>query len=187
MSPSFALIPVLTVMAAVLVAAVTDVWKFRVYNALTLPLLATGLIYHLATGGMAGLGGSLLGMLVGFGVLILFYVMGGVGAGDVKLMAGVGAWLGMPLIFYVFLASSLAAGVYAVGLLVLYRGLGETWINIQIILHRVLALGRYLGADDHLENELKRSDRRQRTIPFAAMMAVGFVVLLVWVWKTGKP
>ena len=96
------LIPASIVLLASLVAAVLDVWKFKVYNALTVPLLLTGLAYHTMASGLQGLQGSLMGSLFGFAVLIVFYAMGGIGAGDVKLMAAVGAWLCMPLTFYVF-------------------------------------------------------------------------------------
>ena len=110
--------PAVVVIVAALIAAATDIWKFKVYNALTLPLLLGGLIYHAATAGWAGLANSALGLLFGFAILLLFYAMGGMGAGDVKLMAAIGAWLGMPMTFYVFIASGLAGGVYAVALLV---------------------------------------------------------------------
>src|SRR5207248_5751947 len=97
---------VIVVLAFVAITAVTDVWKFKVYNALTLPLLCSGLIYHGLAGGAAEFTESFLGALFGFGVLLAFYIMGGMGGGDVKLMAAVGAWLGMPQTFYVFIASS---------------------------------------------------------------------------------
>src|SRR5262245_459195 len=106
-------IPVTVALTAALVGAVTDVWKFRVYNAMTLPLFFTGLVYHGATGGVSGLTNSLVGGLFCFLVLILPYGMGLMGAGDVKLLAGVGAWLGLPGAIVAFVVSSLAAGVYA--------------------------------------------------------------------------
>jgi prepilin peptidase CpaA len=171
-------IPLAVVLVGVLIASVTDVWKFKIHNALTLPLLATGLIYHGAVGGWAGLGNSVLGMLFGFGCLVVFFVMGGMGAGDVKLMAAVGAWLGMPLTLSVFIASSLAAGAYAVVLLTLGRNLSETWTNLQLLWIRVSLLGRHLGGENRVEAGVLRADRRRRMIPFAAMIAVGLIALL---------
>src|SRR5438552_1328783 len=82
---------------AALIAAVTDVWKFKVYNLLTLPLLASGLLYHAINGGTPGLAGSVVGALAGFGLMILLYTIGGMGAGDVKFVTALGAWLGLPL------------------------------------------------------------------------------------------
>src|SRR5262249_39667660 len=140
------------------------------------------------TDGWAGLSDSALGVLLGFGVLLVFYLMGGMGAGDVKLMAGVGAWLGAGLTLAVFLASALAAGIYAVVLILLYGSLRETALNFRIIWHRISAAWRYFGAEDNVEVGLNRPDRRRRVIPFAAMMAIGIVSLLVLGWMLkGQP
>ena len=174
-------VPVIVVLVAALVAAATDIWKFKVYNALTLPLLVSGLLYHAFR---AELADSLLGVLFGFASLIVLYIIGGMGAGDVKLMAAVGAWLGMPLTFYVFIASSLAAGVYSIGLVVWTGQVGETAVNLQILWLRLASVGRYLGSDDKVESEVRRSDRRKRIIPFAAMVAIGLVATLIWIKNT---
>ncbi len=174
-------VPVIVVLVAALVAAATDIWKFKVYNVLTLPLLVSGLLYHAFR---AELADSLLGVLFGFAALIVLYIIGGMGAGDVKLMAGVGAWLGMPLTFYVFIASSLAAGVYSIGLVVWTGQVGETAVNLQILWLRLASVGRYLGSDDKVESEVRRSDRRKRIIPFAAMVAIGLVATLIWIRNT---
>jgi prepilin peptidase CpaA len=173
-------VPLVVVVVATLMAAVTDVRRFKVYNTLTIPLLLSGLVFHGVTEGFAGVSGSLLGALLGFASLLVVYVLGGMGAGDVKLMAGVGAWLGIPLTFYVLLASCLAAGAFAVGLLVLSRSASETWVNLQLLMLRVSTVGRHLGSENRLETELKRADHRRRLIPFAAMIALGVVATYLW-------
>jgi prepilin peptidase CpaA len=180
-------LPVGVVIAAVLVTTVTDVREFKIRNLVTLPLLVSGLLYHGLVGGWAGLGSSFLGAVFGFGVLIALYIMGGIGGGDVKLFAAVGAWLCMPLTFYVFIATALAAGVYALAVILLYGTLGETWLNLQILGRRLWAIGRYLGFDDEVETVVRRADRRRRIIPFAAMIAVGTLVTFAWVWFHGVP
>ena len=180
-------LPVTIVLVASLAAAVTDVWKFKVHNLLTLPLLLSGLVYHALAGGAPGLAGGVLGALFGFFSLVGFYVLGGMGAGDVKLMAAVGAWLGMPLTLYVFLASALAAGCYAVVLIVACGRIRETWLNLLIVWHRLAALGRHLGAEERAEAQVNQADRRRRVIPFAAMIALGLVALLVAAWAAGAP
>jgi prepilin peptidase CpaA len=179
--------PVYVVLAATLVAAATDVWKFKVHNFLTLPLLVSGLLYHGSVGGLAGVGTSLLGILFGFGILFVFYLMGGIGAGDVKLLAAIGAWLGMPFTLFVFLASALAAGVYALGLMLLYDGGRNAWVNLQVLWYRVRILGRHFAAEDRVEFELRRPQHRRRCIPFAAMVALGFIGLLVALWVRRAP
>jgi prepilin peptidase CpaA len=174
--------PVAVVLIAATVASITDLRAFRIHNALTLPLFVSGLIYHTILDGSAGLLGSFLAAVLSSGLLFLFFLMGGVGAGDVKLMAGVGTWLGMPLAFFVFLAASLGAGVYAIVLILAYGRARETWINLKIVWHRVAAAGVRLGAEDRIEAEMGRPDRRQRVIPLAAMIAVGIITTVVWFW-----
>ena len=175
-------IPVTVALLAVGVAAITDVWKFKVYNVLTIPLLLSGLAYHGVTGGWEGIGVSMLGCLVGFGILVGFYVLGGMGAGDVKLMAALGAWLGPLLTACLFLVSAIAAGLYALGLILFYGRVGETWNNLRVLYYRLAILGRYLGSEDRLESEVNAVDRRRRVIPFAAMMGLGLLTLLAWHW-----
>ena len=86
--------PYALALAVALLAALEDLRSRRVPNRLTLPAMLAGLGLHWAAGGSAGLWFSLAGLLTGFGLLILFYVLGGMGAGDVKLLAAAGALLG---------------------------------------------------------------------------------------------
>ncbi len=173
-------VPIAVVLVAALIAAVTDVWKFKVFNLLTFPLLASGLLYHVVHGGTAELTGSIVGALVGFGLMILLYTMGGMGAGDVKFVTALGAWLGLPLTLYVLIVGCIAAGVYAAVLLVAAPSRRETLLNMQILWLRLICLGRHLGSEDRVEAEVKRPDRRRRLIPFSAMIALGLVATVFW-------
>ena len=175
-------VPIAIVLIASLVMAVTDLWKFKVYNVLTIPLLLSGFVYHSVVSGAAGIQTSLLGAFFGFGVLLLFFLMGGMGAGDVKLMAACGAWLGLPWTFYLFIASSLAAGIYSIGLLFVGKRFEETRENFKIIWLQLVVIGRHLGTGEQIESELERPDRRCRVVPFAAMMSVGVLALVIWSW-----
>lgn len=179
--------PAIVVIVASLIAAATDIWNYKVYNVLTLPLLVTGLIYNAVIGGWAGLANSGMGLLFGFLALLLFYSLGGMGAGDVKLMAAIGAWLGMPLTLYIFVASALAGGIYAVFLLIFTTGLQDSIIHMHILWLRVKAFSRHFAPDTKIEVEVKRVDRRKRLIPFAAMMAIGVVAVVTYVWTHSEP
>jgi prepilin peptidase CpaA len=179
-------IPTGVVLLAALIAAVTDLLRFKVHNILTLPLLVSGLVYHALGGGQAGFTQSLLGALLGFTVLFAFHRLGGIGGGDVKLLAGIGAWLGVVVTFYVFLVSALLAGVYALVLIIAFGKARETWINLQIIWYRIVAVGRHLGAEDCVEVAVRQPDR-SRVIPFAAVMALGLITVLVWLGLGGVP
>jgi prepilin peptidase CpaA len=96
-------------------AALWDVRLRRVPNKLNLGLAAGGLILGLVNGSPVG---SLLGILVGLGLLVIPFARGWVGAGDVKLLAAVGAWLGPEQTVYCALAGAVFGGLLAVLFLV---------------------------------------------------------------------
>lgn len=75
-------------------AVITDVKSHRIPNVLLFPALAFSLMFHAATGGAEGLLGALAGLALGIAMLLPLYVMGGMGAGDVKLLGVVGSFLG---------------------------------------------------------------------------------------------
>lgn len=160
-------VPALVTLAASSLAAWTDLRGFRIPNRLTLPLFASGLVYHAALGGGPFLG-SLLGALFGGGILLLPFLLGGMGAGDVKLLAGLGAWLGVPGIVYVFIVAGLAGGGYALLL---------------------IALGRpHEEAAGDVEQAVRGPGRRRRLVPFAVMILIGTIaVLLYFSARPGEP
>jgi prepilin peptidase CpaA len=108
------------VTVTLIVAAVIDGLKLKVPNWITFPMILSGWVYSTAAFGWNGLADSLLGTVVGLGLLLPAYAIGGMGAGDVKLLAGVGAWMGIGVTFYAFCVSAVLGGVIAVGM-VLYR------------------------------------------------------------------
>jgi len=111
---------VYVVSVVLIVAAYIDGKQLRVPNWITFPLILSGLAFNTILAGWAGLGSGLLGMVVGLACLLPLYSVGGMGAGDVKLLAGVGAWLGWKVTFYGFAISTIVGAVMAVAM-VLYR------------------------------------------------------------------
>jgi prepilin peptidase CpaA len=109
MSPIY--IAALTIAA---VACVTDLRTRRIPNWLTFGTSAAAFLFHVLSGGWASLASSVGGWLVGVAVFAPFFVLRGLGAGDVKLLAALGAWLGPLTILYVAFYSTLAGGVLAV-------------------------------------------------------------------------
>jgi len=120
MNPSLIEIaPIIIIAAVLLVAAVSDFRTRKIPNRLTFPAVVVGIIYHTCTGGWKGFLFIVGGVVVGLALLMTFYLLGGMGAGDVKLMGAVGGFLGPKGVFAAFLATSLIGGVYAIILLAL--------------------------------------------------------------------
>lgn len=105
---------IIIILAGVLIfASVTDLRSHRISNKLTYSTMIFGIVFYTLTSGMAGFLQSLGGLFLGLALLIVFYLLGGMGAGDVKLMAAVGALLGPQGVFEAFLGTALAGGIYA--------------------------------------------------------------------------
>ena len=90
------------VSAILIIAAWIDGRELKVPNWITFHMILAGLVYSTCVGGIGGLGAGLLGMTVGLLTLLPLYAVGGMGAGDVKFMAGIGAWLGWEITFAAF-------------------------------------------------------------------------------------
>ncbi|HZN65293.1 MAG TPA: A24 family peptidase [Tepidisphaeraceae bacterium] len=95
-------------------AAVTDWHTRRIPNWLTFTLVLTGFARAAFPGGDVGFRGALVGLLVAFCFTFVFYAFGVLGGGDVKLMAGVGAWLGPVGALQVFAAQAAIGMVMAI-------------------------------------------------------------------------
>jgi len=104
-------------------AAVIDGRTLRVPNWLTFHFLIAGLIYAFLNGGSAMLLSSLAGAGVGLLTLLPLYSIGGMGAGDVKLMAGLGAWIGPWLVLWAFVATAFTGALMAIVMIVYSGGL----------------------------------------------------------------
>ena len=112
------------------VGSVFDVKSRRVPNFITGPALLFGLLLHLTRDGWQQLlTAALAGLICGV-VFLLFYLAGGMGAGDVKLIAAVGCIAGLSNIGYVLLFTALAGGVMAIGLAAIRGRLKETFFNV---------------------------------------------------------
>ena len=109
-------------LGVVLFVAVTiDLRTQRIPNLLTFPAAALTLIYCSITNGLNGFLFSAVGLLVGISLFIIPYLLGGMGAGDAKLMGVVGSVLGAKGVFYAFLFSAIVGGIYAIILTIIHR------------------------------------------------------------------
>ena len=127
---------------AVAIAAVTDVRRGIIPNAVTLPLLALGAMVHGIAAGPVGLGWALVGALVTGLVPYLAFRAGGMGGGDVKLFAGLGAVLGAAAGLEVVFAATVVAAVQALVMLAVRGRLVPTLRNTLALLLRPFARSR---------------------------------------------
>lgn len=118
----------------VLLASWIDYSQRRVPNWLNALLIVTGFIVQACYFGTAGLATGTLGLLTGFGLLIVPWMMHGMGAGDVKLMAAIGVWLGPLLTLYSFALGAIIGGITAVIMILSTGRLRMACVNIGVIL-----------------------------------------------------
>jgi prepilin peptidase CpaA len=133
--------PVWVVSITLVVAAVIDGLKLKVPNWLTFPMIISGWVYSAAFSPFAGWEGllySVVGTVVGLALLLPAYAIGGMGAGDVKLLAGVGAWVWGTATLYAFALSAIFGGVIAILMIVVRRSWfkhqGQFWMICNEIL-----------------------------------------------------
>ena len=89
------------------VALFIDLKTRRIPNWLTVTALAGGVLFNVVSNGWLGLQLSLGGFGVGFGTLLILWLIGGGGGGDVKMMGAVGAWVYGWITFYAFCVSAI--------------------------------------------------------------------------------
>ncbi len=161
--------------AACLCAAVSagfDIRSRRIPNFITGPAVLAGLLLHFTGDSWHGLVSSLAAGAICFAAFLLFHIAGGMGAGDVKLMAAVGCLAGLPHVTFLLVFTALSGGVMSVAL-ALYRGrLRETLFNVgSLILHHKDA-----GLMPHPELNVK-NDATLR-LPYGVAIAAGCVITL---------
>jgi prepilin peptidase CpaA len=114
-------------LVASIASAISDLWKGKIYNAITYPTIAIGIALQLAGAGLPGLGSALAGLAVcGLPAFALFFV-GGMGGGDFKLLAAVGAVAGWPAAAEILLLTFVFAGLVAMGQLAWHGRLFATF------------------------------------------------------------
>lgn len=128
-------------------AAVIDLWIGKVPSWLTYPAVLAALVGHSIIGGwhggpgQIGLSGSLLGLVVGFGPMLVFWLLGGIGGGDTKLMGALGALGGWRFVLAVLIYSMAAAAVMAVVVMIqrgiVLRTLKRMWNMLSLTLSGV--------------------------------------------------
>ena len=161
-------------------AAATDVRARRIPNWLTLPMVVTGLAHSLLASSHGGVWGSLAGVAAGFGLTFAMFALGAMGGGDVKLFAGIGAWLGPAGVFYVFLVETvlgmvivLAQAAWGGRLRALFRG------SALVVMNAAATGDLSAPPDDPGERAV------HKRLPFA-VPTLAAVLLVLWSGVSGR-
>jgi len=152
-----------------------DVRTRRIPNSLTFPAAALGLVAASVLHGGPGLASSVAGLLVGLAIFFPLFLLKGLGAGDVKLMGALGAWLGTSMMFGVAYYTSLAGGILALVLIARHRYAGQAAQNLWLLLSHWRVFG--IRPLDALTLETSGGPK----LPYALPIAAG-VVLARWLW-----
>ena len=104
-----------------LAASIEDLWRRKVSNAIALAAFGSGIVAQSWLHGLSGFWDAMLGSLIGFGVFLVFFLMGGMGGGDIKLMAGFGAILGSELIVVAAMMTAIVGGLMALAYLLVNK------------------------------------------------------------------
>ena len=163
-------LPLLFASAFLFLCCATDTFLGEIPNPINLTLILSAFLYHGLNEGVVALGTSLLGLLIGGALLIIPYLFGGTGGGDVKALAALGALLGPMAIFQMFLLTGLIGGGLA-------------------LLHYLAARSPRTGHCHPLRTFLGTGDWRalrpqdaavKERFPYAAALCFGFFAFHNW-------
>jgi prepilin peptidase CpaA len=166
-----------TATACALVGSVFDVKSRRIPNFITVPFFLLGLAMHLALGGWKQLLTSLAAGLICGLVFLVFYIAGGMGAGDVKLVMAVGCIAGLSHIAYILVLTALSGGVMALVLAMARGRLQQTIMNVgELATHH-----SHEGLQPH--PDLNLGNAATLRLPYALAIAGGSLITLYFQYQ----
>ncbi|MCP8969321.1 A24 family peptidase [Ectobacillus ponti] len=148
---------------------ITDIRQRKILNIVTFPAMLFGFLYHTAAQGWNGVLFSVSGFLVGLGVLLIPHLLGGMGAGDVKLMAAVGAMMGSAFVFHAFLYTAIIGGVISAALIMKKNGM---WNTIKSAIFIVIFL--------RMDVVVSPDGKGHITFPYGIAIVLGTGCTFVW-------
>jgi prepilin peptidase CpaA len=149
------------------ICVLTDLRNRKIYNAVLLPFLCLGFVFNAIASGLTGLEQSFLGTVVGFSLLLIPFFMGGMGAGDVKLLAVIGGIKGLMFVIMAAFYMALAGGIMALLVLLFNKGIKSRFYQIICFLH-----GLRNGIRIPI---LPEKDSLKKTYPYGVAIAAGAI------------
>lgn len=159
-------------------ASVFDVRERRIPNLLSGSFFAVGLALHCGLHGGSGLASSLLAAVIGGSLFLPFFLAGGMGAGDIKLIAAIAAIVNLAPLQLVLMVTVIAGALCALTLVLFQARLKELLRNVlTLFIHHVRR-----GVQPH--PSLNLANEEMLRLPFAVPIAMGCTVTLcVSVWR----
>jgi len=154
-----------------LLAAANDIKQHKIPNQLVLMIICSGLIWNTFIDQRIGFITSILGLLAGMVMMLPSYVLGGMGGGDVKLVAAIGSVLGLHNVIEVVLYSYIAMFVMAMVFIVLRGDLMKLIVRYKMMLFS--GLGGVISYQE--PNNLEASAQK---IPLAPAIALGALYVM---------
>jgi len=182
---TYALMMTVPAVAMCCCAAATDIAGRKIPNWVTFTLALSGLAQSVCfSGSVLTPGQALFGLAVGFTLPFVLFALGAVGGGDVKLLAGLGAWLGALAIFQVFVLEAVVGLI-----LVLSQAAAQGRLRALFRNSAVLAVNLAHVNDvglDHVKATGLSSRSVDRPLPYAVPVLIAVVLLLAWNWTPGR-
>ena len=160
------------VAVVMVIAAIIDGMILKVPNWLTYPFIISGWVFGTMTYGWSGLGYALLGTLIGLLPLLAVRSVGGMGAGDVKLQAGLGAWLGATVAWWTFLYAVMVGGVIA---LVMVAVSGK-WFKHYAMFRQIAHEWMTIRNPEKLSAIARERKPEMTLLPYGIPMAIGSII-----------
>jgi prepilin peptidase CpaA len=151
--------------------AAWDLKTRRIPNYLTIGGALAGLVFQFASQGFPGLLDGLAGLGLGFTLFLTLYLLGGMGAGDVKAIAALGAWLGLWGTITLLVYTGICGGVI---ILIMLFWQGRLWAGIKEGWNFLL---NWLLCRTFDAKPSPPASREKITMPYGAAMALGMIVL----------
>ena len=182
---TYGLILCLPMLALLGWAAVSDWTKRRIPNWLTFTLVLTGLAQAALGTGPVGLGGAAAGVGVAFSLTFIYFALGAMCAGDVKLLAGVGAWLGPWGALQVFLAEAVVGALFALVQAAAQGRLRAVLRNTAVLAGSIAAGGGDggLASVGAIDSAGSGTPIDKRWLPYSVPVLVATLLVLTFRWS----
>ena len=163
-------------LALAIAAAAIDVEQRRIPNWLTYPGIIMGILLRGLLLGWEGAASALAGCVLAGGIFVLFYVVRAMGAGDVKLVAAIGSWLGPRDAVVMLLATAICGGVLAIGYAMYRQRVRATFANVGAALQFHVAAGLQAHPELNLDNPVALR------MPYGLAIAAGTLYVFLSTW-----